>query len=81
MDKVCWLIGNTKLVNNGFSSANAAIEWGNELEYVITTAITAAIQEKDNKHALALTEMRTANKRDLKKYCKRSPPSARESTD
>ena len=46
MDKVCRLTGNKKSVNNGFSSANAAIEWGNELEYVITTAITAAIQEK-----------------------------------
>ena len=44
MDKVCWLIGNTKLVNNGFSSVNAIIEWGNEVKDVITTAVTAATQ-------------------------------------
>ena len=67
MDKVCWLIGNTKLVNNGFSSANAAIEWGNEVKGVIKKSITAAIQQKDNEHALALTETRTAKKRELQK--------------
>ena len=29
MDKVCQLTGNIKSANNGFSSADAAIEWGN----------------------------------------------------
>ena len=60
---------------------NAAIEWVNEVKDVITIAVTAVIQQKDNKHALALTEMRTANKCNLQKYCKRLPPSERESTD
>ena len=67
MDKVCRLTGNTKTVMNGISSANAAIEWGNEVKDVITTAGTAAIQQKDNEHALALTEIFTANKRKLQK--------------
>ena len=31
------------------------------------TAVTAAIQQKDNEHALALMKMRTANKRELQK--------------
>ena len=48
MDKVGRLTGNTNLVKNGFSSANAAIEWGNKVKDVITTAVTAAIQQKDN---------------------------------
>ena len=48
MDKVCWLIGNTNSANNGFSSANTTIEWGNKVKDVITTAVTAAIQQKDN---------------------------------
>ena len=81
MDKVCRLKGNKTLVRDGFSSANAAIEWVNEVKDVITIAVTAVIQQKDNKHALALTEMRTANKCNLQKYCKRLPPSERESTD
>ena len=46
MDKVCRLTGNTNLVNNGFSSANAAIEWGNKVKDVITTSVTAAINKK-----------------------------------
>ena len=67
MDKVCWVTGNTKSVMNGFSSANAVIEWGNEVKDVITTSVTAAIQQKDNKYALTLTEMRTTNERELQK--------------
>ena len=67
MDKVCWVTGNTKSVMNGFSSANAVIEWGNEVKDVITTAVTAAIQQKDNNHALSLTEMRTANESKMQK--------------
>ena len=64
---MCRLTGNKKLVRNGFSSANAVIEWGNEVKDVITTSVTAAIQQKDNKYALALTEIFTANKRKLQK--------------
>ena len=67
MEKVCRLTGNTRLIKNGFSSVNAAIEWGKEVEDVITTAVTAAIRQKDNEHGLALLEMRTANKRELQK--------------
>ena len=52
---------------NGFSSTNVAIEWGNEVKDVITKFVTAAIQQKYNKHALALTEMRTANEHKLQK--------------
>ena len=82
MDKVYWLTDNTKLIKNGFSSANAAIELENEEKDVITTAVTATILKKDNEHALALREMCTTNEHDLqKKYCKRSPPSERELTD
>ena len=40
---------------------------GNEVKDVITTAGTAAIQQKYNKYALALTEIFTANKRKLQK--------------
>ena len=29
MDKVCWITGNKNSGKNGFSSANAGIEWGN----------------------------------------------------
>ena len=35
MEKVCQLTSNTKLINNGFSSANAAIDWGNKVKNVI----------------------------------------------
>ena len=62
------------MVRNGFSSANAVIEWGNEVKDVITTAVTAAIQQKNNKHALALTEMRTANERELQKILQALAP-------
>ena len=55
MDKVCQLKGNTKLVTDGFSSVNTAIDWVNEVKDVIATAVTTAIQKKDNKHALVLT--------------------------
>ena len=34
MDKVCRLTGKKNSVRNGFSSANAAIEWGNEVKRV-----------------------------------------------
>ena len=34
---------------------------------VITSGVTAAIEKKDNEDALALTEMSTANKRELQK--------------
>ena len=37
------------------------------MKVVIKKYITAAIQQKDNEHALALTEMRTAKKRELQK--------------
>ena len=67
MDKVYRLTGNTKSGKNGFSSANVAIKWGKEVKEIITKAVTAAIQQKDNKHSLALTEMRTTNKRELQK--------------
>ena len=67
MDKVCPLTGNIKSGKNGFSSTNVAIEWGNEVKDVITKSVTAAIQQKYNKHALALTEMRTANENELQK--------------
>ena len=63
MDKVCRLTGNTKLGKNGFSSADAVIEWGNKVKDVITKAITSDIQQNNNEHALALVEMRTVNKR------------------
>ena len=33
----------------------------------MTKAVTSSIKQKDNKHALALTEMRTSNERDLQK--------------
>ena len=81
MYKVCRLTGNKNLAKNGFSSANAAIEWGNKAKDVITTAVTTATQQKENEHALALTEMRNAKERDLKKNSMRLPPSARELTD
>ena len=61
IDKVFRLTGNTNSVRNGFSNANASIEWVNEVKDVITTSVTAVIQKKDNEHALALTEMHTAN--------------------
>ena len=77
MDKVGRLTGNTNLVKNGFSRANDAIYWVNKVKDVITKAVAATIQQKDNEHVLALTEMRTANEQELKKYHKRSPPSAR----
>ena len=79
MDKVCRITGNTKLGNNGFSSANAAIDWGNKVKDIITKVVTALIQQKDNEHALALTEMGTAQKKNAicKKYHKRLPPSVR----
>ena len=64
MYKVCRITGNTKSVKNGFISANAKIEWGNEVKDVITTVFTAAMQQ-NNEHALALTEMRTVNKCEL----------------
>ena len=52
---------------NGFSSTNVAIEWGNDVKDVITKSVTAAIPKKYNKHALALTEVCTANEHDLQK--------------
>ena len=67
MDKMCQLTGNKKLFNNGLSSANTAIEWGNEVKDIITTDVTAAIPKKYNNHVLALTEMRTANESELQK--------------
>ena len=81
MDKVYRFTGNTNLGNNGFSSANSAIEWGNKVKDIITKSVTTAIQQKNNKHAFALTEIHTTIKRELQKYCKRSPPSARELTE
>ena len=45
MDKVCRLTGNTKSGKNGFSSANAAIEWGNNAKDVITIYVTAVIKK------------------------------------
>ena len=65
MDKVCRITGNTNSGKNEFSSANARIEQGNEVKGIITKAVTTTIQHKDNKHALALMEKRTANKCDL----------------
>ena len=67
MDKMCQLTGNTKSVKNGFSSLNSTINWGTEVKDIIKTAVAAAIEHKDNDHALVLTEMRTANKLDLQK--------------
>ena len=64
---MCRLIGQKKSAKNGFSNANAATEWGNDVKDVITTAVTAAIQQKDNNHALSLTEMRTANESKMQK--------------
>ena len=43
MEKVCRLTGNTKSSKNGFSSANAVIEWGKEVKDVIKISVTAAI--------------------------------------
>ena len=57
MDKVCRLTGNTKLGKNRFSSAKATIEWGKEVKKIITKAVTATTQQKDNEYAHALTEM------------------------
>ena len=37
------------------------------MKELITTAVTATIQLKDNENALALTEMRTANECELQK--------------
>ena len=62
---MCWITGNTKLGKNGFSNANATMEWGNDLKDVITKYVTATIEHKDNDHALALTEMRTTNEYEL----------------
>ena len=77
IDKVCRITGNKKSGKNGFSSANAAIEWGNEAKDVITTAVTATIQKKDNEHTLALKDMPPPMNASCKKYRKNSPPSAR----
>ena len=78
---MCRLTGNTKSVKNNFSSANTAIEWGNDVKEVITTAVTAVIQQKDNKHTLVITEMRTTNERELQKIPHALSPSARKLTD
>ena len=61
MDKVCQLTGKKKSGKNGFSCANAAIDWGNEVKDIITKAVTDAIQQKENEHALVLTEMRISH--------------------
>ena len=81
MDKMCRLTGNKKLVNNGFSSANAVIEWGNEVKDVIKTAVTASIQQKITSTPSLSRKCAPPTNASCKKYCKRSPPSARESTD
>ena len=62
---MCWITGNTKLGKNGFSNANATMEWGNDVKDVITKDVTATIEHKDNDHALALTEMRTTKEYEL----------------
>ena len=62
---MCWITGNTNLGKNGFSSANATMEWGNDVKDVIKKDVTATIEHKDNYHALALTEMRTTNECEL----------------
>ena len=54
---MCRLTGNTKLGKNRFSSAKATIEWGKEVKKIITKAVTATTQQKDNEYAHALTEM------------------------
>ena len=46
MDKVCRLKGNKTLVRDGFSSANAAIEWVNEVKDLITMSVTPAIKKQ-----------------------------------
>ena len=81
MYKVCQLTGNKKLVKNGFSSANAVIEWGNEVKDVIKTAVTASIQQKITSTPSLSRKCAPPTNASCKKYCKRSPPSARESTD
>ena len=65
MDKVCRLTGNTNSAKNGFSNMNVTIECENEVKDEITTAVTAAIEKKDNEHALTFMEMRGANEHKL----------------
>ena len=67
IDKVCRITVNTKLGKHGFSITNFMIDWGNEAKDIITKKVTATIQQKYNEHPLALTDMCTANKRELQK--------------
>ena len=67
MDKIDRLMGNDKASNNGFSSANAAVEWGEEVKEIIQQAVVDAMAAKDTEHALAITSLREDNSRELQR--------------
>ena len=46
---------------------SAEIDWCNKVKDIITIYVTASIQQKDNEHALALTEIYSVNERNLQK--------------
>ena len=63
MDQINRLIGNDKAIRNGFSSSNAATEWGEEVKVIIAQAGVEAMSAKDTKHALIQSELRGKNSR------------------
>ena len=67
MDKIERLMGNDKASNNGFNSANAAIEWGEEVKVIIQQAVLDAMATKENEHALAITALRDNINRKLQR--------------
>ena len=78
---MCWLTGNTKSVKNGFISVNAAIQWVNKVKDVIMIAVTAVIKKMIMITPPCSRRCAPQKNASCKTYRKRSPPSARESTD
>ena len=67
MDKIDRLMGNDKASKNGFSSANAAIKWGEEVKGIIQQAVVEAMATKETDHALAMPTLCEDNSRKLQR--------------
>ena len=67
MDKIDRLMGNDKAGNSGFSSANAAMEWGEEVRVIIQEAVLQAMATKDSEHTLTMEKLRSARSRKLER--------------
>ena len=67
MDKIDCLMGNDKAGKSGFSSANAAVKWGEEVNIIIQEAVVQVMATKDSKHALSMSELRSASSRELER--------------